>query len=323
MFSPARLMTTSAAATSSDQAPCDLRVPLHARGRRERATVARQHRDVVAARQEPLHERLAEKPGAAGDDDLHAAIYAIRKTKSPPAHAAGGDAVRFRRSRRFECVVRSFFRRFIEFRRTPAGKSFVRRSATIATGPRPAADRRRYLFVTRRRRSSRRCRCSSASPAAARSRRVPRPTPASARGSTPFAATPPAIATASGFVAFEPRPHRVEPVEQLRHQRVLKRRAEIGQRRGSPSTRMRVLARQPDRARLDAAVREVERLVAELRHRRTGSASDRPFPSRPCFSISGPPGYGSPMNFATLSKVSPIASSRVRLICRMSLPRTS
>lgn len=45
--------------------------------------------------------------------------------------------------------------------------------------------------------------------------------------------------------------------------------------------------------------------------RATGKAIASGFPSRASRSTSGPPGYGRPSNFPTLSNASPAASSRV------------
>ena len=67
-------MTTSADAASSDHGPCELRVPLQRAAGADMRRIARQHGHVVAARKQPLHERLAEESRSAGDHDLHAAI---------------------------------------------------------------------------------------------------------------------------------------------------------------------------------------------------------------------------------------------------------
>ena len=76
--------------------------------------------------------------------------------------------------------------------------------------------------------------------------------------SAPFAATPPAMATSVGLGASSRDQIDVEPIEELIDERVLKRGAEIGERLRIAGRADAVLAREADRAGLDAGVREVE-----------------------------------------------------------------
>ena len=72
MFSPARLMTTSADAALLGPRSLRARVPLQSAPGSDLRRIPREHGNIVAARQEPLHERLAEESRASSDNDLHA-----------------------------------------------------------------------------------------------------------------------------------------------------------------------------------------------------------------------------------------------------------